>query len=160
MNPRIQLIFTIAAFLFFMNCDNSSIYRQNFKVSDEAWNTDELMVFSPNIIDTVNGFDIYFTIRHTDDYPFRNIILFVTITSPDNQEVTDTINVLLADDIGKWRGSGLGDIYDLSVLYKQNVRFPLQGKYTFEVIHGMRKDPLPGVIDVGLNIKRFVKKRN
>jgi gliding motility-associated lipoprotein GldH len=157
MKVRIQLICLTLVLLFFEGCDNTGIYRQNFKVSDELWNQDEIMVFTPNITDTVNGFDICFTIRHTNYYPLSNIILFVTITSPDNQEVTDTLNYLLADKKGKWKGSGLGDIYDLSLPYKQNIRFPQQGIYTFEVIHGMRKNPLPGVIDVGMSIKGFVK---
>ena len=66
----------------------------------------------------------------------------------------DTLECILADEKGKWLGNGLGDIYDNQILFKKNVRFPLAGKYTFEIQHGMRADIVPLIMDVGLRIAK------
>jgi gliding motility-associated lipoprotein GldH len=83
-----------------------------------------------------------------------NLYLFVTTTAPSGHSVRDTVEVILADEKGKWLGSGLGDIWDLQQLYKQNVRFAQRGKYRFEYEQAMRTEKLPFVLDVGLRVEK------
>jgi gliding motility-associated lipoprotein GldH len=68
--------------------------------------------------------------------------------------VKDTIEVILADNRGKWLGSGLGDIWDLQQIYKENIRFAQQGRYTFEYQQAMRTEKLPFILDVGLRVEK------
>lgn len=93
-------------------------------------------------------------IRHADSYPYSNIFLFVTSHYPDGKVMTDTMEVMLSNSKGEWQGSGAGDIFDLKVPVKKNVRFPRSGKYTFEFEQGMRVDPLPMVMDFGFEIEK------
>jgi gliding motility-associated lipoprotein GldH len=66
----------------------------------------------------------------------------------------DTLDCILADEKGKWLGSGIGDIYDNQIPFKRNVRFPLPGTYSFEIQQGTRKDDIPLIMDVGLRIEK------
>jgi gliding motility-associated lipoprotein GldH len=87
-------------------------------------------------------------------YPFSNLYLFITTTAPSGDFVKDTVDVILADEKGKWKGRGLGDIWDLQQLYKQNVRFAQRGTYHFEYVQAMRMEKLPFILDVGLRVEK------
>jgi gliding motility-associated lipoprotein GldH len=143
----------IVLFLLFAGCDQKIAYQNSYKLQEKGWHKDSTLKFDARINDTVHSHSVCFTIRHTSGYPYRNIIYFVTITSPDHHTITDTVEFYLADKKGKWKGNGLGDIYNTRLIYKKNIRFPKTGTYTFEITQGMRKTVLPHVIDAGLMIK-------
>jgi len=98
--------------------------------------------------------NISLMVRHADTYPYNNLFLFVNSTYPDGKVTTDTMEVILANNKGEWQGSGVGDIYDLKVPIKKNVRFVLPGKYRFSFEQGMRVDPLPMIMDIGFEIEK------
>jgi gliding motility-associated lipoprotein GldH len=83
-----------------------------------------------------------------------NLYMFITTTAPSGHSIVDTVEVVLADDKGKWLGSGLGDIWDLQQPYKQNVRFAQRGSYSFEFEQAMRVERLPFILDVGLRVEK------
>ena len=60
----------------------------------------------------------------------------------------------MADEKGKWLGTGVGDLYDNQIPFKRNVRFPLAGIYHFEIEQGMRLETTPLILDVGLRIEK------
>ena len=64
-----------------------------------------------------------------------------------------TIECMLADDRGRWRGTGFGDLVDQRFMVESGVRFPLSGRYRLDVTHGMRQDPMPGLASVGLRLE-------
>jgi len=66
----------------------------------------------------------------------------------------DTLNCLLANDKGEWLGEGMGDIWDLSVPYKQSIGFPEKGQYTVEIKHGMRMQKVPMIMEIGLRVEK------
>jgi gliding motility-associated lipoprotein GldH len=93
-------------------------------------------------------------VRNTSLYPMSNLYLFITTIAPSGHSIRDTVEVILADEKGKWLGSGLGDIWDLQQLYKENVRFAQQGRYIFEYEQAMRTEKLPFILDVGLRVEK------
>jgi gliding motility-associated lipoprotein GldH len=64
------------------------------------------------------------------------------------------VQIILADERGKWLGKGLGDIWDYQQLYKENVRFAQKGEYIFEYEQAMRLEKLPFILDVGLRVEK------
>lgn len=126
-------------------------------LSQETWKLMDVLPFPVPIIDTLTSNNIFFTIRTGSSFPFRNIFLFVTTTSPDGKTITDTLQYNLADEKGKWFGKGFGDIHELNLPYKSNIYFPLKGTYTFAVQHGMRIENLTGVYDFGIRIEKISK---
>lgn len=67
---------------------------------------------------------------------------------------SDTLEFYLADDRGVWLGNGRNAIYDMPVLYEENIRFPQAGQYTYTIYQGMRTTQLIGVKDIGLEVIR------
>jgi gliding motility-associated lipoprotein GldH len=123
----------------------------------ETWKLMDIPTFKVPISDTLNSNNVIFTIRNGSSFPFRNIYLFVTTTSPDGRIITDTLQYNLADEKGKWYGKGFGDIHELNLHYKSNVFFPLKGTYEFKIQHGMRIEDLKGIYDLGLRIEKIRK---
>ena len=137
-----------------LSCDQDRVYEKNIKIPDGIWSRHKPVHFEVYIEDTVSLHNLYINIRNTSMYPLRNLYLFIQTTAPSGHTLTDTVEVLLADEKGKWYGSGLGDMWDLSQLYKQNIRFAQEGKYSFSYEQAMRTDRLPFILDVGLRIEK------
>lgn len=140
--------------LFVSSCNRNVVFSEYHKFSDLEWPSSEKATFNVEITDTLSLNNISLMIRHADSYPYSNIFLFVTSRYPDGKLTTDTMEVMLANSKGEWQGSGAGDIFDLKVPVKMNVRFPRSGTYTFEFAHGMRVDPLPLVMDFGFEVEK------
>lgn len=146
------LIFLLLTSIVF-GCDQKRIYEENIEIKDGVWNRNNKVKFSVEIKDTVTPHNLFVNIRNSGEYPFRNIYLFIT-TSSKGIIVKDTFEAILADEKGKWFGSGLGDLWDNQLAYKKNIRFPHSGDYVFEYEQGMRNENLPFIIDVGLRIEK------
>lgn len=129
------------------------MYSDSKVIPDNTWKLLDIPIFNVPVTDTATSNNIYFVIRNGSSYPYRNIYLFVTTTSPDGLIITDTLQYNLADEEGRWYGKGFGDLHELNLPYKTNVYFPVKGTYQFKVQHGMRIEDLKGVYDFGLRIE-------
>jgi gliding motility-associated lipoprotein GldH len=139
------------------SCNSNIVYTDSKAMDNETWKLMDIPVFKVPITDTINSNNVIFTVRNGSGYPFRNIFLFVTTTSPDGKKITDTLQYNLADEKGRWYGKGFGDIHELNLPYKSNVYFPLKGIYEFKIQHGMRVENLKGIYDFGLRIEKIKK---
>jgi gliding motility-associated lipoprotein GldH len=126
-------------------------------MKDNVWKLTDTPLFEIPVTDTLNSNNVIFTLRTGSSYPYRNIYLFVSATSPDGRTLTDTLQYNLADEKGKRYGKGFGDVRELNLPFKSNVYFPAKGFYTFKVQHGMRIEDLSGVYDFGLRIEKITK---
>ena len=154
LDRNLFLLILLVIFLPF-SCDRNRVYEKNIRIPDGVWNRFEPVHFKVIIEDTVSLHNLYINVRNTSMYPMRNLYLFVETTAPSGHTLTDTVEILLADEKGKWYGSGLGDMWDLSQLYKQNIRFAQEGMYGFSYEQAMRTENLPFILDVGLRIEKI-----
>jgi len=165
MNNRILLNFTIKKFLthffnifffifFIISCNSNVYYNYNYSFKNEAWYIDDIKTFNVTIDDTSSLYDVFLNIRNTGIYPYQNLFLFITINAPTNYYYIDTLEILIADEKGKWYGKGIGNNFYQKVLFKRNVKFPYRGIYRFDIQHGMREEKLEGISDIGLLIQK------
>jgi gliding motility-associated lipoprotein GldH len=157
--PKIKAPFLLALSIafFFMSCVDDTIYQQYVSINKNGWSQHTPAVFNTEINDTVGDYDVIINIRNKTDYPYQNLHLFVYSYSPDSVLVGDTLNCFLADNRGRWAGTGIGSTKNVSVLYMSNINFPKPGTYTFSVKQGMRDNILKGISDIGLRIQKVEK---
>jgi len=158
MNPHKRISIAIPVIILVLltgiaSCDKNRIYEAYVNIPNERWHVDHPVQFSPEIVDTFAIYNIYVNIRNTSNYDYNNLFLFLKTTSPAGDYIQDTLEMQLADAQGDWLGRGLSNVFFNRALYKRNVRFPVPGTYTFEMIHGMRSEELEGIRDVGLRIE-------
>ncbi len=140
--------------LLFSSCDRSRIYEQNQAIPESGWIASNVLKFDVDITNTAFPANFYINVRNADGYAYSNLFLFIKTKFPNGKMANDTLECVLADEKGKWLGKGLGDIYDNRIPFKRNVQFPVAGKYTFEIQHGMRSDNIPLIMDVGLRVEK------
>ena len=129
-------------------------YDEYSKAEGEQWKWSDKKTFEVEVTDSLNMFSVLVNFRHTTDYPKSNLFVFITTTAPTGASRRDTLEIIIAEDNGKWKGNGFGDIKLVSKEYRKAVRFAVPGKYTFEIEQGMRIPEIP-VTDVGLRIEEY-----
>jgi len=149
-----KLIWLTFVTILSVSCTKSDVFFQFKTIAPQGWSKDSVYNFDVPITDTLATYNVYVNIRNRGDYPYQNLWLFLSKTSPDSTQFSDTIECYLADQRGKWLGSGIGSIMEMPVLYEQNVRFKTNGIYRYQIIHGMREDVLKGINDIGLRVEK------
>jgi gliding motility-associated lipoprotein GldH len=145
--------------LLFSSCDDNGLYDQNRDIKDGVWDIKQHLVFDFDVPDSVTKYNFYFNVRNTDEYPYSNIYVFFKTTFPNGKTGVDTVEFPLADENGRWYGKGQGDVHDCRLVFRQNVRFPLAGKYHMEIEQAMRMEQLPGVLNAGIRIEKAEGKK-
>ena len=133
-----------------VSCSFNTMYDETVAIEGGNWPQDKAARFDVNISDTLANLNFFVNIRNDNSYRYSNLYVFLTTHFPNGNITRDTIELLLADESGKWLGKGWGRIKEHKIGLKENLRFPLSGKYIFLLQHAMRDDTLTGITDVGL----------
>ncbi len=137
-----------------VSCDPDMVYDHFDKTANGMWSWDDVKTFKVEMTDTIRSYNIYIDIRHTKEYPKSNLYVFLSIESPNGGEIRDTVSIGIADDRGRWLGSGFGNIKLVRRLYRKDVRFASSGIYIFRLEQAMRLKEVP-VTDVGIRIEKY-----
>lgn len=150
------LLISLVGFLFFA-CNNSVIYDNSKDIEGGEWNVNDPKSFSVNIEDSLQAYNFFINIRNSVDYKNANIFFFMKIKYPSGEISVDTIECFLADNTGKWLGSGIGKYRDNQIMIRQKGLFPMTGNYEFILQHGMRTEDgnISGIYSVGIRISEF-----
>jgi gliding motility-associated lipoprotein GldH len=150
-----KAIFSLTLGIIFLNsCGDLPISSSSIEIDHNGWNSIDNASFDWDVIDLDLKYDAFIDIRHNSDYPYSNLYLFLDFTFPNGNQRRDTVACVLADERGRWFGSGIGDIIDHRVSFQENFEFPINGKYRLKVAHGMRQDPLVGITDIGFRLEK------
>lgn len=144
----------LAAWGMSAGCRPDAIFAGSEAIPETGWEADAPVAFEWTVQDTTLRQDFFLDIRHDQSYPFSNIYLFLDVNFPNGKRLRDTVACDLADEQGRWLGSGFGNMVDQRVRFRSGTAFPIPGNYRMEVRHAMRLNPLPGVHDVGFRLER------
>lgn len=146
--------FLILTAFFVVSCQSNDVYFKYNAIDSKGWNKDSLYTFDISVYDTISTYNVYVNVRNMGDYPYQNLWVFLSKMSPDSVIVNDSIECYLADNRGKWLGSGVGSIFEMPVLYQQGVKFKNSGNYQYKIVHGMRDTVLIGIHDIGMRVEK------
>jgi gliding motility-associated lipoprotein GldH len=144
-------IFLLSSLLL-VGCDQNVVFENNIMISPDGWKQDEVVQFEWDITDTISLHNFYVSIRNGEGYQYSNIFLFVSMEFPNGKMSVDTIDCPLADADGHWLGSGLGDLYDNRIIFKERKKFPMAGHYRITIQQAMREENLEEIHDVGFRL--------
>jgi len=150
---KIFLFSFFAALFFLTSCNRNTLYTGIVDIRS-GWPKDNAVKFVVPVKDTLSLYNFYIDIRHTTQYRFSNLYLFMETHFPGGKYTRDTLEIMLATVQGKWIGKGWGEIKEDHVLLRHNLRFPLTGNYEFLIWQGMRKDTLKAIKSVGIDIEK------
>ncbi|MBR4483461.1 MAG: gliding motility lipoprotein GldH [Paludibacteraceae bacterium] len=153
MRNLLKILLLTATIAIMGSCGRPSVYNQCADTDENGWHMDSSVIFKPVITDTLHKFNMIVTIRHTAEYPYQNFWMFVRITSPDGMIAREPFECYLADNKGRFLGSGIS-VYEMPVLVSENITYPLAGEYKVEIFQGMRDTLLTGVRNICLTMEK------
>ena len=127
----------------FVSCQNENKKEDYHSFKNNTWNTDSIVSFELDNIDTTSSHDLYLMVRHTTNFKFQNLFLF---TNFENQQ--DTLELFLSEKSGRWFGKGFGEIKELKIRIKENVNFKENQDQIFSVEQAMRHEDLEKIINL------------
>jgi len=137
---RILLFFLVVGLVSCQNENKKEVYHS---FNNNTWNTDSIVSFELDNIDTTSSHDLYLMVRHTTNFKFQNLFLF---TNFENQQ--DTLELFLSEKSGRWLGKGFGEIKELKIRIKENVNFKENQDQIFSVEQAMRYEDLEKIINL------------
>ena len=150
----IRTLALIGTIVMFISCDSSIVFEEYKSFENQKWNTDSAAFFNYTITDTTSINTVKIKLRHTVDYEFQNLFLFI------ETDVLDTVELMLANKEGMWLGSGIGDVREFEFVYQKEKLFSKKGNYSFKIEQAMRYgmsekiQVLNNVLALGLSIEK------
>jgi len=144
----------ISTIVMFISCDSSIVFEEYKSFKNQNWNADSAAFFNYTKTDTTKEYTVKIKLRHTVDYEFQNLFLFI------ETDVMDTVELMLANKEGMWLGSGIGDVREFEFEYHNAKLFSKKGNYSFKIEQAMRYglaekiQELNNVLAVGLSIEK------
>lgn len=134
--------------------DNRRVYEKYISIENYQWSFRDTLDFKVPIKDTSTAYQLTLKLRNKINYPYRNIWLLIQHEAPSGKTSSIKAEFQLAKKSGKWTGQGIGDIYDHRFPIRQNISLSEKGTHRFRLVHLMRKNKLPGVMNVGLQLRK------
>lgn len=142
-----------ACFGLLVSCSaHENDYSAFSTIDSDGWAYGHTFVYRPEITDSMADGLLRVAVRHSNDYPYRNLWLEVSyqVVAPDSTISfrADTVNIPLADIYGNWLGSGTGTSFQKADTVRTDFRL-IPGA-PVRVRHIMRADRLRGLEQVGI----------
>ena len=146
----------IAFLLLIQSCSTLDVYEKTVALPGQKWAGSNQPEFQFSIQDTAALYHIFFVIRHTEKYNYKNIFLKLHIKEPGSDSIiTIQKELILATDKDGWLGTAMNDIYEHRInLSPQGSSFPKPGIYSFRLEQIMREQPLAHVLNAGIRIEK------
>ena len=146
--------------LLLIACGHSGVTADTRAISSEGWQVNDPAIFKIPRLDSVASYNAFITVRNNNNYPFNNLFLIVSLQYPYGKTVVDTLEYKMARPDGSWLGTGIGNLKENKLFYKQNLSFDQAGDYTLQISHAVRNNgesqgvsKLEGITDIGYSIE-------
>jgi gliding motility-associated lipoprotein GldH len=142
------------------SCDSNTIWSESKSISDGFWSKDAVLHFNLPQVDSLATYNVFLTVRNTNDYKYNNLHVIVVLEYPFGKKVIDTIEYRMAKPDGTWLGSGMGSVKENKLWLKEGFQFKEAGNYNISITHAMRNNGeadgvsnLEGITDVGFSVE-------
>jgi|AGTN01.3.fsa_nt_gi gliding motility-associated lipoprotein GldH len=151
---KISFFFIGVALSFLISCSEGEVYYRFHHIDKGKWYRDSFLVFKTDSADFRSGkkYDISVEVSINHVYPYRDLWIHIDHNLVDSIFRRDTLQCYLADEYGKWLGSGVGGLNQLSFPYLSSVSLDTTRRYELTIGHAMSDDPLIGIEKVGLKV--------
>lgn len=137
----------------FVSCNQNEVFFSYRQLPANGWDKDSVLAFDYQIQDTLSHYNVFLHVRHFGNYPYQNFWMFLENTDSKGVVKHDTVECYLADEFGKWLGTG-NALKEMPVFYKQNILLSDSGTYQIKIGHGMRDSILTGIKEIGLRVEK------
>jgi len=105
------------------SCDKNRVMEEHEQVKDNRWDYADSKIFTADIKDTAQHYNIYVSVRHGFNFEWRNLWVKMETTFPDGRQFERRVNLILSEPDGHWNGDCLGDNCDMLIPIQDNAFF-------------------------------------
>lgn len=146
-------LFYLSLLLLIASCSGNTVYDHYNHTSVSGWDRGELLTYDVPRVKQAGKYATSLGLRVSEAYPFQSLTLIVEQTVlPGKKTTRDTLNCRIYDDKGAIRGEGISYFQYHFLVSEKNLN---QGdSLHITVRHDMRREIIPGVADLGIQIVR------
>jgi gliding motility-associated lipoprotein GldH len=150
---RFFLLITIFTALLCTSCENKVVYNKYCHTSIEGWEKDDTLFFNVDSAKESGVYNEKMGLRINSAYPFVSLTVIVEQRSSMSKETKkDTLTCQTVDEKGVIRGHGTGNYqYDIPI---GEIYLHQGEKLHLNIRHDMKRDILPGICDIGIEIAK------
>jgi gliding motility-associated lipoprotein GldH len=136
------------------SCTQNKVYEKHQKLENYSWNHFQKINFDFTIDQVNRDYDIFIAVRFIDGVPYQILKSAIQIKFPDGQERYNEYDLNIRNKDGSYKGSVAGDIWDCSIPVLSNYPLSQKGRYSVIIHNLMTKLETPGIMEIGLIIKK------
>jgi gliding motility-associated lipoprotein GldH len=142
---------------FLTSCGSKTYYNAEEEIGNgNTWSREKIKFFNVEVNDTSLRYDILASFAHAPEYQQSRLKIKILEVAPDSSQKAWSSEVGTLDDKGQRTSKSDGDNFRAEAVVKGEHRYTQTGTYRYEIMHEMPVDPLPGVISIGLAIRKAV----
>lgn len=143
----------ISIFFLLLSCTGRKVYDTYNHTFVSGWDRGDVLSYDVPKVKTAAKYSTMLGLRVSDGYPFQSLTLIVEQTVyPKKTTRRDTVNCQIYDSRGTIKGRGISCFqyhYQISQMNLQE-----GDSLHITVRHDMRREIIPGIADVGIEITR------
>lgn len=146
------MIFALAVFA---GCSNDVIFEGNHQFSDEKWQRFEPEVFTFDVKNIDDCYDIYFNFRvNCNEFRVEILPFIIQLTDSEGTVRNMKTDIAIVGKDGGWKGNVIGNYCEYSVKVREYFFFNREGRHEMAVKNGSQFLELEGITSFGLKIVR------
>lgn len=142
-------------------CDTGLHYQEEHAIpEDSGWTYADSLSFSFDIADTLALYDLILVVDHRTGYPYQNLYTRIHTIFPSGRRLSQVLSLELMDKVGYWQGDCRGERCSLRIPIQESAYFNETGTYSLRLEQYMRRDSLPGLDALSLEVRSTGEKRS
>ena len=141
---------------FVVSCREPTVFREYQKIENMTWSRFDVLEFEVPVNEG-DKLDFDLALRHHTNFPYEKLFVNITFNAPDGEMRAADYAFLLKDDAGKWLADGMGELWDIVIPIRKEMPFYQTGICTVKIGNNYSKFETPGIIEVGLLVKKSVE---
>jgi gliding motility-associated lipoprotein GldH len=137
-----------------ISCQHDKTYEEYKKMDKQSWNRFNILKFEVPVNDTQTPTDIILSIRHLPEFQIRELPINMTIYMPSGEMRSAEEVLKFTEKDGKSRSECLGDLCDITFNLREDFTFSETGTIRIEIENKWPKVELPGILEVGLILRK------
>lgn len=134
--------------LLYASCAPDPLFEAEHKIPNAQWAYRDSLVFEFEVKDTTSRYDFFLNIDYQKDkYPFQNLYMRFNTAYPNGKSIKKQLSFDLFAPTGEPLDDGARHI-----ALQENAFFNQMGKHRIVMEQFTRKDSLPGISAVGLEV--------
>lgn len=147
----LTLILVISLAIAFISCNQNSgpVYEKYLKMQNYKWDRFDQKFFEIFIEDIEKSYNIALVVRHTAQFAYDNLPVYIILTSPAGMEQMREIAIPVREN-GKIIADSTSNLHEVRTVLWTNISLAEKGKYKISIENMIPKIQTEGIDEIGI----------